>query len=822
MDASAGAAKQLPLNHSNRPPYWNHFSSLLQIRFNRTGSLNDLNAAVIASTYATFHNNSDRAEHLHNLSRTLQVRFMLMGSINDLDAAIEASTEALSISLDHPNRAEFLTGLGNSLERRFNRIGSRDDFNAAMDAKSDAVKLIPRDHPNRAGYLHNLSTALRIRFEQMPSSENDLDRAVEASTEAVNLTPHSHPDRAMFLNSLSLALRTRFKQTESNVNDLNAALQASEAAVELTPHNHPNRAGYLHTLGSALMDHYERSRSMKDLNAAVNVYEESLESRQCPPAVRISSAIPGASLIYPYNLQRASRILAAAVELLPTTSPRMLLRNDQQFALSQFIGLARDAAALSLRAGHDVFDALRLLEIGRGVIASVYFDTRSDITGLQKAHPELAEKFKLLRDELDMLDDKLKRWSMGPINLELGTLRRYELAEQFDSMVKSIRSNDNFAQFLLGPSSEELRKLASSGPIVVLNTSRYGSDALLITLHDIQSVSLTNLKYEELEKNAQKLLNAVKESRLATWRRSNNDVTEVLNWLWDVVAEPILRVLQFTTPPKRDDEWPRVWWIPTGLLTFFPIHAAGYYSTSGHRTVLDRVVSSYATTVKALDHASDEITTVPGISSQTVLLGCMVATPKRPSLKFAAQEINAIDSFLPSPIKRFNFLNPTKQKIMEHIEQCSIVHLACHGEVDADPSKSRIVLTDWDSNPFTVAEIAQKKLQQAELAYLSACHTATARNFSLLDESIHMAGAFQLAGFRSVIGTLWQIDDQSSSEIAEFVYRAMLTENDNLDVRRAAYGLHFALRELRDRCWNESRFQSSDPLKWAPYIHVGI
>ena len=66
-----------------------------------------------------------------------------------------------------------------------------------------------------------------------------------------------------------------------------------------------------------------------------------------------------------------------------------------------------------------------------------------------------------------------------------------------------------------------------------------------------------------------------------------------------------------------------------------------------------------------------------------------------------------------------------------------------------------------------------------------------------------MAGAFQLAGFPTVIGTMWQIPDRNSATVAEGVYRGMLVDEGELDVRKAACSLHFAIRKVR----NESEYQ---------------
>jgi CHAT domain-containing protein len=118
---------------------------------------------------------------------------------------------------------------------------------------------------------------------------------------------------------------------------------------------------------------------------------------------------------------------------------------------------------------------------------------------------------------------------------------------------------------------------------------------------------------------------------------------------------------------------------------------------------------------------------------------------------------------------------------------------------------------------------ARVKLDQAQMAYLSACHAANNRNLALLDEAIHMAGACQLAGFPTVIGTLWRISDMYSATVAESLYRAMFISHDELEIQNAARSLHFAVRKLRDE--TSLRVGSKiflDPITWAPYIHVGV
>ena len=103
--------------------------------------------------------------------------------------------------------------------------------------------------------------------------------------------------------------------------------------------------------------------------------------------------------------------------------------------------------------------------------------------------------------------------------------------------------------------------------------------------------------------------------------------------------------------------------------------------------------------------------------------------------------------------------------MLEHLPGCAIAHFACHGYTDpADPSQSRLLLHDHRRDPLTVAALAPLALDHAHLAYLSACSTARATDTRLLDEAIHLATAFQLAGFPHVIGTLWEINDAIAVE----------------------------------------------------------
>jgi CHAT domain-containing protein len=268
-----------------------------------------------------------------------------------------------------------------------------------------------------------------------------------------------------------------------------------------------------------------------------------------------------------------------------------------------------------------------------------------------------------------------------------------------------------------------------------------------------------------------------------------------------------------------------VWWATGGVLGLLPIHAAGHHTDppSARRTVMDRVVSSYTPTIRALRHARRRDRAVP---ADTALIVAMPTTPGVPGrLHHVPAEATQLRNRLPCPVlltepdtadpALAGAAPPTKANVLACLASCPIAHFACHGVSDTtDPSQSRLLLHDHATDPFTVSSLATVALDDAQLAYLSACHTAFAGSVDLIDEAIHLASAFQLAGFPQVIGTLWGIDDRLSVDIAGTFYTALHTANGTIDTGRAAGALHRTIRAIRDEL-------PATPSLWAAYLHAG-
>ncbi|KAF2676706.1 hypothetical protein K458DRAFT_268588, partial [Lentithecium fluviatile CBS 122367] len=151
-----------------------------------------------------------------------------------------------------------------------------------------------------------------------------------------------------------------------------------------------------------------------------------------------------------------------------------------------------------------------------------------------------------------------------------------------------------------------------------------------------------------------------------------------------------------------------------------------------------------------------------------------------------------------------------------------IVHFCCHGVVDHDePLDSLILLSDWEEKPFTLRQVIELSLSASRLAFLSACFTAHGGAEELQDESNHLACGFHLAGFDNVIGSLWLVGDNAAYEVMTSFYDRLATCTGELTSTNIAIALHSAVRQFRDNTKTPQNEQVGNPLRWAPFIHLG-
>lgn len=785
------AIEAMPSDHPHLHPLLNNLGTRLLKRFLLTGSMKDLNRAVeVAELAIAAIPPHLRPVALLNLGSQLGARFDLSGSWEDLENGIKATEEALvGITEEHTSRWKILSNLAHQLSRRFERTSSEEDLNRAVETSELALKAA-RGQDVVTCLIH-LGTSLNRRF-QHAGVISDIDRAIQVTEEAVAATPTTNYERASWLHNLGASLGSRFEKTGLR-KDLDQAIEYTDMAVSGTSLDHPSFADKAYGLSTLLIWRFRQTNIDQDLEKSLVLCKEGWSSQRSRPSARILSAWR-AALILTTRLEwsEADTLLKDAVKLLPAVSPRYLKDDEKQTMISSFSGLASLAAAATLNAGGGGEQALEILELGRGVVNGLLLEMRTDISDLEARYPELAEQFRLRRDALDSPVDVAAHSisSLSDVGVSAASRLnwRHETTQRFDETVETIRAQPGFERFLLPPTADEMRAAAKPGPIVVINISDYRSDAFLVQSHQITVLELPNLSVESAEEHA-------KQIRLGRQSGAPRQTRATLEWLWDVAAKPILKRLQFEIHPA---EWPRIWWVPTGVISNLPIHAAGIHAKDSTETVLDRVMSSYSLSIKTLIYARRH-SARETLGGGRILLCSMPTTPSQRTLPFAMKEANLVKDLCPS--LQLSAIEPPRNKeaILEHLRTSDIFHFAGHGLSNpTKPLQSYLLLDDWSQDPLTVACLRDSRLQAEApfLSYLSACETGANDASKLVDEGIHLVSACQVAGFRHVVGTLWAASDKHCLDIAKVFYETL--RDEGITDRSVCLGLHLAIRALRD------------------------
>jgi len=146
------------------------------------------------------------------------------------------------------------------------------------------------------------------------------------------------------------------------------------------------------------------------------------------------------------------------------------------------------------------------------------------------------------------------------------------------------------------------------------------------------------------------------------------------------------------------------------------------------------------------------------------------------------------------------------------LKNFQIIHFACHSFLDEKfPFRSALVLT-LDNDPredgfLQAREIFTLKLN-ADLIVLSACQTGKGR-IERGEGIFVLPRIFFYSGARSVLSTLWTINDKSTSKFMEYFYGYLLQGKNKAE----------ALRSAKLKMINT---QYPHPFYWAPFILNGV
>ncbi|KAJ7084120.1 CHAT domain-containing protein [Mycena epipterygia] len=821
------AVQLTPDGHCNKPGRLSNLGSSLLGRFEWLGDLSDLNKSIMMfedAVQLTPDGHLDKPGELNNFGNSLFHRFEQLGDLSDLNNSIMMKEEAVQLTPDgHPDKPARLNDLGGSLFRRFLRLDDFSDLKESITMFEDAGQLTPDGHPAKPAVLNNIGISLFHRFQRL-SDLSDLNKSIMMNEDAVQLTPDGHPDKPGWLNNLGNSLLDRFKRL-GDLSDLNKSIMMLEDAVQLTPDGHFGKPGILNSLGTSLLYRFEHLHDPQDSQQLLLCYTSAACSATGPASIRFKAAKCWAKHAQIHQPSSILLAYATAIELLPELAWLGLSITDRHHHLSQVGQVVRDAASAAIT-GHDYQKAVEWLDQGRSVIWGQLLNLRTPVDELRKNHPALAEQLVTLSASLETAGTRSDdvAGASEPQSLQSIAQKSHALVLERNDILQQIRELPGFQRFLLSKTISELSLAANMGPVAVLNTSAYGCDALILVpglADEVIHVPLSDFSIQEAKALAKSLASIVgttgRSDRLYGSREGDiapEDIfSHILSELWVKIVRPVLNALAITTPVSQD--LGRIWWCPTGPLAFLPIHAAGLYGEDqafGSK-LSDFLISSYTPSLSALIQGFH-----PCSGSQADLKILAVTQPLahgQCEIPGTQEEIRCIEQHAKDkvPVQWLDQDMATIDNVQEHMKESRWVHFACHGVQSTSPTESALLLAG--SSRLTLSNIIQLSLPNADLAFLSACQTATGSQ-ELQDESVHLAAGMLLAGYRGVIGTMWSIMDNDAPQVASNVY-AHLLEASPPDSTRAAQALHVAIRKLREQPGAKKSF-----LHWVPFIHFGV
>ena len=180
-------------------------------------------------------------------------------------------------------------------------------------------------------------------------------------------------------------------------------------------------------------------------------------------------------------------------------------------------------------------------------------------------------------------------------------------------------------------------------------------------------------------------------------------------------------------------------------------------------------------------------------------------------LPYAKEEVEMIGKIL--NITPITGRQATKREVLKRLSSVSLVHFAAHGCMETgeialtpDPDRTSSVPTKKEDYILTIRDVLNVQLR-AKLVVLSCCHSG--RGEIKAEGVVGIARAFMGAGARSVVVSLWAIDDEATLEFMKCFYQHLA------EGKPASESLNLAMKSLREL----DKFR--DIKYWAPFLLIG-
>lgn len=763
-----------------------------------------LERALSIRERALAHVDIDLATSLNNLGYLLQAQGAHAEARPLLERALSIY-EALE-GPDHPDVAITLNNLGIVLTSLDERVEARAYLERALAIRE---KSLGAGHPDVAMSLNNLASLLRKQGE-LSAAGLLLDRAVAMSERALG---PDHPDVATALNNLGMLLEAQGRGTD--------ALRVYERSLSIYQgalgEAHPMVATSMDNLAGLLVEQGALAR-------ARSLYERALAITYAHAHAQLSAMSARQRL----GLLRSTRY---RLDMWIRFCPAVGLSGYGE--VLRFRGLVARAESaeriLSRRASSDDRRAQEALRIAQGRSARLANDLPSSReaearAAWQRAYADAsADRERLTRE----LTGRLAPLRVALERLDLGLADVQALLGLDTLLVDLLRVGDRYFAWVVRARGEPVRI-----DVGAADTIEQASRGFLAAIADDREVG---------------------ESGAA---------------LRSLVWAPI--------EAQLGDGVERVVICPDAALAALPFAALPGRAPGSH--LLDDLAISYvmnaqdlvpwkdappagigALLVGGVDYArADAGTQEQPLPEQPVVLAALDRAPRGgtfPPIPQTRVEVEGLrDRLGRGAATMLLGADATEARVREGVKRKKFVHIATHGFAREDLLAglySRKIEEAWTSadverqlsaghdpmllsglamagaNPregaagddgiLTALEASYLDLDGVDLVTLSACETAKGTAES--GEGVQgLVQAFQMAGARRVIASLWKVDDEATRRLMEGVYERLLRTENPLAPADALREAALALRDSMDAS-GKARFAA--PRYWAAFVAYG-
>jgi CHAT domain-containing protein len=770
------------------------------------------------------------------------------------------------LRLDDGLRLSFASTFAIQNRIRFNEYGLEESLEEAKSYGSYVSQLVNASSPSSlagSAELPSWSEAVQVTY-----SVTDIQQKIEHFENLLSITPPGTERHKECLDYLKNWYESKFRLT-NNISDIEESIKYTRLSLDATHVSDPWRFSSLNSLCSILLFAFIKTRRTSYLDESITIGYDILECK-APQVVHfdiiqklVSSLLAREQLLGRIEDRlEVIRLISVAINNEygrepdrfklscewaivarsahhPTTLPAYksamsLMQMSLSFAPTvsvqhtRFVAMGSNCQTMPLDyASYQIHlgqfeEAVETLEQGRALLWSEMRGLRTPVFQLIGEDSPLAKKFARINQELETLtiaatpsgrpevEDGVHQCKDGTDPFGRLLIKRKKLVEERDALISQIQSQPGLEGFLGAPSFTTLRSAASRGPVIIINHCEWRSDIMII-FHNSLPCAIPTAKtfFTSAKKLQDELVEARKKGLDSV--EYQDALSSVLKGLYELVGEPVIRRLRVLGIPEQS----RIWWCPTSVFCSLPLHAMGPIPSGGTRDQYfsDLYIPSYTPSLSAL------------IESRQANLQKQI--PKRPSLLLVAQpddllpgvhgEIKVIQRALQTRVTVTGLVSAeaTPSSVLEGLQGSQFVHFACHGVLETGkPFDASLEL--HGGSRLTLLDIIRSRLPDAEFAFLSCCHAAEITEDSVADEALHLAAAMQYCGFRSVVGTMWEMADVDGRDLAKSFYKSLFSsqETDVPYYERSARALRDATQRLREK-------RGITLERWVNFVHYG-